>query len=180
MKSAGFFTIFSYIFVFLQLNHNIPMSYSYMAFPKPKANKFNNRQRLYISTEEFMKLIPKETSTEQAVKLYKTIQETETERKLTEKLTELKLQMKDYENELKLQIKDYESEIKYRNQEILFLTQKILSSNFACTSRGIFEYVLKAANSELKLPKNFNARSVCDQIIACKPLKHILSVINLV
>ena len=158
MKSAGFFTIFSYIFAFLQLNHNISNSYSYMVFPKPKANKFNNRQRLYISTEEFLKLIPKETSTEQAVKLFKTIQDLE----------------------LQIQIKDYESDIKCKNQEIVYLTQNILSSNFACTSRGIFEYVLKAANSELKLPKNFNARSVCDQIIACKPLKHILSVINLV
>ena len=114
-----------------------------------------------------MKLIPKETSTEQAVKLFKTIFDLEIETQ--RKLNELKLQMKDSENELKLQIKVYESEIKCKNQEILFLTRNILSLNFACTSRGIFEYVLKAAHAELKLPENFNAHSVCDQIIACKP-----------
>ena len=48
-----------------------------MIFPKPKATKCNimikcnNRQRRYSSTDEFMKLMPEETSTEQAVKLLK-------------------------------------------------------------------------------------------------------------
>jgi hypothetical protein len=144
-----------------------------MFFPKPKCNK-----RLYVSTDDFLKLIPESTSTEQAVKLLKYIQDKEHNYELKLQMNEkekeiyvleLKLQKIEKEKELELNKIKYESEIKCKNQEIEFLTKTILSSNLACTSRGIFEYILKGVNSELNFPKNFNARNVCDKIIACKP-----------
>ena len=43
-------------------------------------------------------------------------------------------------------------------------TAEVLMSRAACTSRGIFEYFLKSAASELSIKGTFNAKVTCEKI----------------
>ena len=136
--------------------------------------------RCYLSTDEFLKIIPDEITKTQAINLLK--QFTDQERKFLE--SELRVQQK--ESELRVQQKEFElrvqlleselkhlkneSELKFqlKDNEITHHRQQALVMKSACTSRGIFEYVLKAVHAELGLVGKFNARQVCDEIIKCK------------
>ena len=118
--------------------------------------------RCYLSTDEFLKIIPDKITKTQAINLLK--QFTDQERKFLEselrvQLLESELKHLKHESELKFQLKD--NEITHHRQQALVMKS-------ACTSRGIFEYVLKAVHAELGLVGKFNARQVCDEIIKCK------------
>jgi hypothetical protein len=77
---------------------------------------------------------------------------------------------KDSEIQLLILKKDSEIELlkKDKDHEIATLTRDLLQSKSACTSRGIFEYVLKGVQSELNLPGQFNAKMVCDALVKRK------------
>ena len=135
-------------------------------------------KRCYSSTDEFLKIIPDEITKTQAINLLK--QFTDQERKFLE--SELRVQQKEFERKLlesELERKLLESELKHlqneselkfqlKDNEITHHRQQALVMKSACTSRGIFEYVLKAVHAELGLVGKFNARQVCDEIIKCK------------
>ena len=118
--------------------------------------------RCYLSTDEFLKIIPDEITKTQAINLLK--QFTDQERKFLE--SELRVQL--LESELKHLKNESELKFQLKDNEITHHRQQALVMKSACTSRGIFEYVLKAVHAELGLVGKFNARQVCDEIIKCK------------
>ena len=130
-------------------------------------------KRCYSSTDEFLKIIPDKITKTQAINLLK--QFTDQELRVQQKESELRVQQK--ESELRVQLLESElkhlkneSELKFqlKDNEITHHRQQALVMKSACTSRGIFEYVLKAVHAELGLVGKFNARQVCDEIIKCK------------
>ena len=140
-------------------------------------------KRYYLSTDEFVKIIPDGITKTEAINLLKqfTDQELkfleserkflESERKFLE--SEFRVQQKEFERKLlesELKHLQNESELKFqlKDKEITHHRQQALVMKSACTSRGIFEYVLKAVHAELGLVGKFNARQVCDEIIKCK------------
>ena len=118
--------------------------------------------RCYLSTDEFLKIIPDKITKTQAINLLK--QFTDQERKFLE--SELRVQL--LESELKHLKNESELKFQLKDNEITHHRQQALVMKSACTSRGIFEYVLKAVHAELGLVGKFNARQVCDEIIKCK------------
>ena len=126
-------------------------------------------KRCYLSTDEFVKIIPDGITKTEAINLLK--QFTDQELKFLE--SELRVQQKEIERKLlesELKHMQNVSELKFqlKDQEIIHHRQQALIMKSACTSRGIFEYVLKAVHAELGLVGKFNARQVCDEIIKCK------------
>ena len=81
------------------------------------------------------------------------------------------------QKDTELALKDIEI-LKARNQveivqihctgEINALTKSMLQISRECTSRGIFEFVLKGCQVELGVKGNFNASSVCAKLVQCK------------
>ena len=99
---------------------------------------------LFLSTEEFLKIIPKNFPLEESIEYFKKLSDME----------------KKYEI---LRIERQNAyEIQQREKEITSLHQKLIVANMACTSRGIFEYVLKAANPN---PYIFDARRVRAHVV---------------
>ena len=120
--------------------------------------------RCYLSTDEFLKIIPDEITKTQAINLLK--QFTDQELRVQQKESELRVQL--LESELKHLKNESELKFQLKDNEITHHRQQALVMKSACTSRGIFEYVLKAVHAELGLVGKFNARQVCDEIIKCK------------
>ena len=63
-------------------------------------------------------------------------------------------------------LKEKDIMIAAQANQIGSLEKEILESRSACTSRGIFEFALKASQTELQLKGTFNAKAVCDEIIS--------------
>jgi hypothetical protein len=87
-----------------------------------------------------------------------------------EKEIEILNKVKDHEKEIEIlnKVKDHEKEIEILNKDNLInnLSRELLESKSSCTSRGILEYYLKAAFSELGLKGTYNSRTVCDSLIS--------------
>jgi hypothetical protein len=94
----------------------------------------------------------------------------DSENEMLKKDSENEILKKDSEIQLLILKKDSEIELlkKDKDHEIATLTRDLLQSKSACTSRGIFEYVLKGVQSELNLPGQFNAKMVCDALVKRK------------
>jgi hypothetical protein len=110
--------------------------------------------------------------------------EKELELESMKKEKELELESMKKEKELELESMKKEKEIDYlkhqlimkdRENEIKTLARALLESQSACTSRGIFEFVLKGIFSELNMKGNFNAKAVCDEFVKCKIFVFIVS-----
>jgi len=61
-------------------------------------------------------------------------------------------------------MKEKDITIAAQANQIGSLERVILESKSACTSRGIFEFALKASQAELQLKGVFNAKTVCEEI----------------
>jgi len=106
---------------------------------------------LRLSTDEMIHLIPANSSKEEALQLLATLKDADS-----------KLLVKDFA----LAMKD--NELEKSLLKVKSLEKDLIQANSACTSRGIFEFALKASQDELGLAGHFNAKKVCTEIENCK------------
>ena len=136
---------------------------------------FSSRQRpttsLFSATEDFTNYVKSlNVSKAKVIDLItlwnhateeQTKQSYEEQRKLIEHYLEKQSTLKEYYLE---QQSSFKVDIALSEARLIQISKDLLESKGQCTSRGLFEYYLKAVHQELKLKGKFNASVACKAI----------------